>query len=91
MKVITRTISVNVYTFANIDLASGRAVNIHTVESAVPLTQRQISDHCGQTEDCVCIKQHKEERKYTIPVERFISACEAYAAEQNTDKREENQ
>lgn len=78
MKSINRTISVHKYTFANIDLSSGKAVNMHTVESAIQLTQSEIKKYCEEHENCLCIFHDTEDRKYTLPLEQFIAACEQY-------------
>lgn len=91
MKYITRTIEVHVYTFANIDAARGSAFNMQKVERGYPMTQAEIKAFCEANNNCLCIDHSKAAEKYSLPIDRFISACKEYAEEANSaDPAEED-
>lgn len=90
MNSITRSITVHKYTFANIDLQTGQAVNMHTIEKTFPMTQYDIKEYCKDHDNCLCIHHGTDSRKYTLPLERFIAACEAYTGVPITTTEKEN-
>lgn len=83
MKSITREIIIHHYAFANIDLASGQAVNIVKFSTPIPMSSREINVYSKAHDNRVMIGHTEEPVKYSLPLDRFVEACEAYAAEIN--------
>lgn len=80
MKIITREVTMYSYTFANIDLVSGKALNIETVTSPDPLTKKDISAQCASRGGALCIASEVTKEKYSLPLSDFVAACMEYAA-----------
>lgn len=80
MKCITREMKMYKYIFANIDLASGTVHNTREFHVPVPMSRKAIKERC-EADNSVMI--HKEEFvvRYSLPLSKFVEACEAYAAE----------
>lgn len=96
MKTITREIKMNVYTFANVDVANGALINVFEVESVKSLTRKEKTEISKNHGDAILVKAYSKSYKYSLPVENFIKACEDYAkqvengeAEPITDEDEE--
>lgn len=90
MKTITREVKLYSYTFANIDVTTGQTSNMHTIERPYPMTQKAIREYCANHDGSIMVKTDEVTRKYSMPVDDFIKACEEYAARVETTKAIDN-
>ena len=67
------------YHFGTIDLSTGKAENIHVLRLPSPLSQRNLMRYCELHGNCVLLQKTEEPRKYSLPVDLFVQACEDYA------------
>lgn len=78
MKTITREINTHSYTFAKYDVATGQTYAVETVTTVSPMTKKDINEYC-HTSGCVLVYTSAEKVRYSLPLEIFVRACEAYA------------
>lgn len=78
MKVISREVTLYNYTFGKYDVFTGKIMEPQTVTRTAPFGQRELAAY---TKDSGLAMVHAEEfsRKYELPLDLFIAACEAYA------------
>lgn len=81
MKMITREIIQTRYEFGKVDVESGSIFDVMDYVSVKPMTKKEIADYCKANGDCLLLRHSPIRVRYTLPVERFISACEQYAEE----------
>lgn len=77
MKEITREIKVNTYVFAkfNEEMQPVEIDKLVTAKRYGPRILQKMGDARGK----VCIKTETVEKTYSLPVDEFIAAAEAYA------------
>lgn len=90
MKLISREITLYSYTFANIDVSSGMAINMFTIEQASPLTNAEHRKISGVNNGAVVINKSSEKKRFAMPVDDFISACREYAKTLNNKESTNN-
>lgn len=82
MKTITREIKMLKYTFANVEVSGENTsvTSVNYVESAKKLTRAETRAYSQQFGGAIIVATQEFTKKYVIPVEWFIKACEEYAA-----------
>lgn len=80
MKVISRNVTVYAYKFANVDLDTGNIANVMVRRTVVPMSLREIQRY-GTEHNVFHVRTDKEVVRYVLPLERFVEAATAYAAE----------
>lgn len=79
MSKITRTVTMYKYVFGVIDLDTGKATNVRCVTIPRRLKNKDIKNYCKEYE-CIFFNEQTFERRYSLPIEEFVHACEEYAS-----------
>lgn len=81
-KTISREVTIYKYHFAHIDTATLSMTDLETIETAIPMSPRTVSAKGKELGDKLPVSTETETRKYELPIDLFIKACETYAKEQ---------
>lgn len=80
MKFITREITTYTYTFGRIDLANGQATDLVKFTTVTPMGMRGVNSFSKEHDGVLLLHTAEETKKYSLPVDEFVTACENYAA-----------
>lgn len=78
-KNITREVKVYKYTFGHVDTATLSASDTVIVRTAHRMSGRKLNQKSKELDGRVFLKCEEETAKYSLPLVRFIEACESYA------------
>ena len=86
MKFITREVKIYTHIFANIDLSTGQAINMISIEKPYPMKSRELMKYQKDNNNAVLIGVNEETIKCSLPVELFVQACKDYALKGQSDE-----
>ena len=78
-KTITREVTIYRYKFARVDAATMAITDVVEIESPKELGVRDLGKKGKELDDRICVHTDKITRKYELPLDRFIAACNQYA------------